>query len=126
MPWFVSDVTPADFAHTLEALLSPTFFSPAAAATGSSRGRSESRQRAFQASPAVLSGEARAAKGSGALQMSEEEIEERKKRGESPHPRGSRGLVMDAQGRTGEMEKPKGSMGLALDPSYFQRCVFRR
>lgn len=27
-PWFVSDVTPTDFANTISSLLSPTFFPP--------------------------------------------------------------------------------------------------
>lgn len=146
MPWFVSDVTPADFAFTISALQSPNFFEKVSAIDGAKQqgqpreaSRSVSRQRAMQADPRHFEGDLRSMDpaGSRRLQMSESD---RRGREISPAPAGSRSLKMREgslderaeAGRAQESEEaqtslrgrplantPKGSRDLALDPSYF-------
>ncbi|SNX86661.1 uncharacterized protein MEPE_05370 [Melanopsichium pennsylvanicum] len=123
MPWFVSDVTPPDFRHTIESLLEPSFFARQDA--GQDRHRSVSRSRDLQADPAKYSfnasggGQNAQPAGSRSLQMADS-----KERGRSPHPSGS----LHLQARDGSVDStargraPTGSRNFQMDPAYFKNA----
>ncbi|SPC64964.1 uncharacterized protein UHOD_07915 [Ustilago sp. UG-2017b] len=123
MPWFVSDVTPPDFRHTIESLLEPSFFARQDDAS-QDRHRSVSRSRDLQADPNKYSfnasgGQGAQPAGSRSLQMADS-----KDRGRSPHPSGSLHLQardgsVDSAGR-GRM--PAGSRNFQMDPAYFKNA----
>ncbi|KAJ1020883.1 hypothetical protein NDA18_005731 [Ustilago nuda] len=123
MPWFVSDVTPPDFRHTIESLLEPSFFARQDDAS-QDRHRSVSRSRDLQADPNKYSfnasgGQGPQPAGSRSLQMADS-----KERGRSPHPYGSLHLQardgsVDSDGR-GRM--PAGSRNFQMDPAYFKNA----
>ncbi|CBQ69928.1 conserved hypothetical protein [Sporisorium reilianum SRZ2] len=123
MPWFVSDVTPPDFRHTIESLLEPSFFARQDA--GQDRHRSVSRSRDLQADPSKYSvnasgGQDAQPAGSRSLQMADDS----KERGRSPHPPGN--LHLQARDgsvdSTGRGRAPAGSRNFQMDPAYFKNA----
>lgn len=144
LPWFVSDVTPADFAFAIEALQESRFFSdgnagqqaPPSSLQGSIHERSASRSRTAQADVSDFSGGVRAPPaGSRALQFNPQAPREM-----SPSPAGSRILQADPRvatagsnerGRGRELgsgpagEAPAGSRSLVMDPAYFRNARSR-
>lgn len=149
MPWFVSDVTPADFCFTLEALQSADFFKKAAddkAPSGPPRAsRSTSRQRELVADERHFEGERRdmSPVGSRVLQMKPvpEENSLSQSTGDA-HAYGSRTLtmkeseekgrsdqaidaIMGERGRPTWASKATNSQNLQLDKSYFQNARSR-
>lgn len=124
MPWFVSDVTPSDFRHTVESLLEPSFFARQEDA-GQDRHRSVSRSRDLQADPSKYSysasggGQGAQPAGSRSLQMADSS-----ERGRSPHPPGS--LHLQARDgsvdSTGRGRAPAGSRSFQMDPAYFKNA----
>lgn len=124
MPWFVSDVTPPDFRHTIESLLEPSFFARQEDAS-QDRHRSVSRSRDLQADPSKYSynaagGQGAQPAGSRSLQMADDS----KERGRSPHPPGS--LHLQARDgsvdSTGRGRAPAGSRNFQMDPAYFKNA----
>lgn len=144
LPWFVSDVTPADFAFAIEALQEAAFFSEANAGPrtvpsslqGSIRDRSASRSRTAQADVSDFVGGVKAPPaGARALQYNPSAPREM-----SPSPAGSRILQADPRvasvgsderGRGRELnsqpaaQPPAGSRSLTMDPAYFQNARSR-
>ncbi|EPQ27316.1 uncharacterized protein PFL1_05238 [Pseudozyma flocculosa PF-1] len=129
MPWFVSDVTPPDFRHTIESLLEPSFFAKQDDAAAVDRHRSMSRTRDLQADASKFSynpnsaagAEGVAAHPAGSRQLKMAGSEDR---GRSPHPAGSRSL----QAREGSVDPngrgrtPAGSRSFQMDPAYFRNA----
>ncbi|CAO1614761.1 unnamed protein product [Sympodiomycopsis kandeliae] len=138
LPWFVSDVTPADFAFAIEALQESRFFSDAASGqrTISARDRSVSQTRNAQADVSDFVGGVRPPPaGSRALQYNPNAA-----RDLSPSPAGSRILQADpkvASAGSGERGRgrephqqpagpaPAGSRSLIMDEAYFRNARSR-
>lgn len=131
MPWFVSDVTPPDFAFAIEALQETRFFEQRddvdakEIAERHARARSSSRNRFAQADLREFSGGVNAAPaGSRSLQYQPEGGSAAKRTSESPA--GSRLLQAkegEAEGRgrsSAAAPAPAGSRSLQMDPAYFQ------
>ncbi|EST08325.1 protein of unknown function DUF89 [Kalmanozyma brasiliensis GHG001] len=123
MPWFVSDVTPPDFRHTIESLLEPSFFARRDE-SGQDRHRSVSRSRDLQADPSKYSfnasgGQEMPRSGSRSLQMADSSD-----RGRSPHPPGSKNLQArdGSVDSTGRGRAPAGSRNFQMDPAYFRNA----
>ncbi|PWN22259.1 DUF89-domain-containing protein [Microstroma glucosiphilum] len=120
IPWFVSDVTPPDFAFTIEALQEQTFFDEKESKTVE---RSLSRPRGQANVDDFTGGERPRPAGSRSLKMEASTSRER-----SPAPAGSKGLQASAgavgsdQGRG---RQPAGSRSLTMDPAYFQNSRSR-
>lgn len=147
IPWFVSDVTPPDFAFTLEALQEPGFFhdtDPKQVQVPSdsqqrATDRSASRSRSLQADASQYSSgnaSSPAPAGSRSLQMQMPAGDQQSSA--SPHPAGSRdlqahpdvasaaGADADSRGRgRSAANVPAGSRQLTMDPAYFQNSRSR-
>lgn len=129
MPWFVSDVTPPDFAFAIEALQESRFFEDRSdvqakeMAERHARARSSSRNRFAQADVSEFAGGVNPAPaGSRSLQYQPDN-------GSAPapgeSPAGSRVLQaregsVEARGRSKDAPVPAGSRSLQMDPAYFQ------
>ena len=144
MPWFVSDVTPADFLFTLEALQSGDFFTKDTAHQTSDgvvprTSRSSSRQRQMIADMVHFEGERRDMSPAGSRILKMEAVPEE---GKDTEAYKSRHLQRneDAERETGRAEEAQdstltsrgrpilanhaigGSRSLQLDPSFFQNA----
>lgn len=144
MPWFVSDVTPADFLFTLEALQSGDFFSKDTTHQGSEgvvprTSRSSSRQRQMVADMIHFEGERRDMSPAGSRILKMEPVPEEGRDNEAYK---SRHLQRNeaSEKETGRAEEAQdaaltsrgrpilsnhavgGSRSLQLDPSFFQNA----
>lgn len=132
IPWFVSDVTPPDFAFTIEALQEPKFFQDNSAAKSAEqsqkeieqrlRERSSSRTRSAQADVSDFTPGIRAnPAGSRSLQYQPSGATSR-----TQSPAGSRILQASDVGDRGRaVAAPAGSRSLQMDPAYFQNSRSR-
>lgn len=120
IPWFVSDVTPPDFAFTIEALQEQAFFDDKESKTVE---RSLSRPRGQANVDDFTGGERPHPAGSRSLRMESSTERER-----SPAPAGSRGLqasVGSVGSDQGRGRQAAGSRSLTMDPAYFQNSRSR-
>ncbi|KAN0062846.1 Hairy/enhancer-of-split with YRPW motif protein 2 [Thecaphora frezii] len=125
MPWFVSDVTPPDFRHTIESLLEPSFFVKQQEEAEAERHRSVSRTRDLQADASQYSYSSTGAQGAshpaGSRQLRMAATEDR---GRSPHPAGSRSLQAreGSVDTTGRGRAPSNTRTFQMDPAYFRNA----
>ncbi|PWN52319.1 DUF89-domain-containing protein [Violaceomyces palustris] len=128
MPWFVSDVCPPDFRHTIESLLEPNFFSRYESDNGNeteARHRSVSRSRQLQADPSLYSYNPSQSAAAATLPAGSRELKmpDDAERGRIPHPEGS----MNLKAREGSVDAsrgrpPPGARTFQMDPAYFKNA----
>lgn len=132
IPWFVSDVTPPDFTHTITSLLEPAFFSSDSNGQAAEeddlpsrveRHRSISRSRQPVVDPSVYAeGKPRTPSRSRDLKMDENDM-----RGRQPTTASTARDLKMREGSLGGARNnhPAGSRALQMDPAYFKNARSR-